>query len=458
VRILQQSPKISAYLKIVCEQIRWKKAHHVIAEEIKNHLMDQKNAFIAKGLDEEAATDQAIREMGDPVLVGAQLDRTHRPKIEWSIIVLTSIALLLGLAIRIFVVHVAEMPWMLPNSIMSIVIGIGCMAAAYFLDFTIIGKHPQKIYVGLIILTIGVMIVSPVINNGRSFYASYMLLLFPTVFAGIIYSMRSKGYSGIVFCGVFLAVPLFAGLFNPGFSSMVLYVFTCLILLTLAIAKGWFHVPKLCAVLLVSIPSVVTAWIAIFSSPYRWQRLQNAINPFLDPMGAGYIATKTREIIGGAKFLGQGKLAINAGNLLPNIETDCLLTYLIHGFGWVAFIVIMTVILAFILRSLMLCSSQKSVLGRLVATSVLITYTMQVALYVAYNLGLQLFSPLTLPLISYGGTATVINMLLIGLMLSVFKSGDLVRDPLTSSKVGKNKLLEIVDGKVIIDLHAFSKG
>jgi len=33
-------------------------------------MIDQKSAFVAEGLDEEAAIDKAIEEMGDPVLVG----------------------------------------------------------------------------------------------------------------------------------------------------------------------------------------------------------------------------------------------------------------------------------------------------------------------------------------------------------------------------------------------------
>ncbi len=38
-------------------------------------------------------------------------------------------------------------------------------------------------------------------------------------------------------------------------------------------------------------------------------------------------------------------------------------------------------------------------------------------------------------------------------MLSVFKSGDIVRDNLVMSKEAKGKFIEIVDGKIIIDLN-----
>jgi cell division protein FtsW (lipid II flippase) len=208
--------------------------------------------------------------------------------------------------------------------------------------------------------------------------------------------------------------------------------------------------------LLVYIPCIITAIVfmlmIIISSPYRLHRLQNVLDPSLDPMGAGYIATITREIIKGAKLFGTGEVLLNPSLVLPELHTNSLLTYLIHEFGWISFIVIITVILALIVRSFMLCSKQKSILGRLVSTSVLITLTIQVVLYVSYNLGFQLFSPLTLPFISFGGTATIMNMILIGILLSVLKSGDLVRDNIRMGE-RKNNLFKIVDGKIIIDLN-----
>jgi cell division protein FtsW (lipid II flippase) len=436
VQVLQQSDKISGYLKIVCEQIRWKKAHDVISKEIENHIIDQKNALIAKGFDEETATDKAIKEMGDPIVIGSELDRTHRPKIEWSLIVLTGITLLIGLAIRVFITYDSDMPGILTNSIISIVLGIACMTITYFIDFTTIGKYPRTIYFGLIAVTIGIMIVSPVIN-GRYFYVQFILLLFPTAFTGIIYCMRTRGYLGIILSSTFLAVPVFIGLIIPSFSSAILCSLTCLILVTFAIARGWFNVNKLNAMLLVYIP-IVSAGTAIFfinilNVPYRLARLQSSINPSHDPMGAGYVGSVTRDMIANSKFFVKVEMGINSGIRLPNIATDHLLTYSINRFGWISFISIMAVMVAFIIRSYMLCSRQKSVLGRLVSTSVLITFTMQVALYVVNNLGFQLFSPLTLPLISYSGTATIINMILIGIMLSVFKSGYLVRENITTS-------------------------
>ncbi|MEL7656195.1 MAG: permease prefix domain 1-containing protein, partial [Bacillota bacterium] len=86
-----QSNKFADYLETVRRQIRWKRAQTYVLEEIKNHLADQKDAFQRDGLDEETAAIRAIAEMGDPVMVGEQLDRTHRPQPDWPLLAMTAL-------------------------------------------------------------------------------------------------------------------------------------------------------------------------------------------------------------------------------------------------------------------------------------------------------------------------------------------------------------------------------
>jgi cell division protein FtsW (lipid II flippase) len=83
---------------------------------------------------------------------------------------------------------------------------------------------------------------------------------------------------------------------------------------------------------------------------------------------------------------------------------------------------------------------------------VLIVFTFQVAFYTVGYLGFQLLSQFTLSLISYGNIAMTINMSLIGIILSVFKLGDIVRDKKSSNKLNSSKFLEIVAGKLVIDI------
>lgn len=171
---------------------------------------------------------------------------------------------------------------------------------------------------------------------------------------------------------------------------------------------------------------VIVGFIRLMSYNYKRERPLNIISPFRDPLGDGYISAKMREMLAGAKFIGKGNLGSNP-YMIPEINTNHIMTYLIHRLGWLAFIVVMGVISFLIISSFKLCCKQKSVLGKLVSIAVLDTFTMEVVLYAITNLGFPILGSLTLPLISYGGMSTIVNMSLIGIMLSVFKSGHIVK-------------------------------
>ena len=67
------------YLQEVTGQIRAATVHAAIERELLTHLEDQKEAYLAEGMSEEAAEEAAAREMGDPVEVGLALDAVHKP-------------------------------------------------------------------------------------------------------------------------------------------------------------------------------------------------------------------------------------------------------------------------------------------------------------------------------------------------------------------------------------------
>ena len=71
--------RMDEYLRTVTEQVRCSRMHDSIAEELKDHILDQAEAFEEEGTDHEQALELAVREMGDPVETGVALDRIHRP-------------------------------------------------------------------------------------------------------------------------------------------------------------------------------------------------------------------------------------------------------------------------------------------------------------------------------------------------------------------------------------------
>ncbi len=463
---MQPSDEIKKYSNVVCEQIRWKKAQNIVSMEIENHILDQRDAYLADGDDEATATQKAVKQMGDAVYVGLELDKTHKPKAQWAMITLTSILMLIGIFAN-SIVNVYQYS-LKDFSVIPFVIAFGIFMICYFGDFTLLGKYPTLFYYLLIIISVLILFMGGNIN-GRSFWMigdasislSYLSLLFPLVYALFVYAMRNKGYVGILLCGIGylpLAVILF---FVPTFVGFLLFTISALLVLFLSIARGWFGVDKRKGFVMVLIPILIVSAlgvISILNNNYQFERLINRINqvknPYSDRYESDYIYYNIREILYNAQLMGKGTIpAIFEGSipLVGTSDTDYMLTILTHQFGWIAFISIMSVIILFSILAFRHILKQKNMLGTLVAFSILTTFVIQVLFYMFSNLGYGFFGALSLPFISYGRTSLFINAALIGFMLSVFRTGDVYRDEAKASS-NQHKIVTYKDGQLIINL------
>jgi len=84
----------------------------------------------------------------------------------------------------------------------------------------------------------------------------------------------------------------------------------------------------------------------------------------------------------------------------------------------------------------------------------MVTFSIQGVVYIIFNLGLPILSPISLPLVSYGNASTIINLLLIGLMLSIFRTNNIHRDGKIYLPAPNNKMFSWHDGKLIIDFKS----
>lgn len=75
-----------SYIRDVVEQIRCVRARDGIAKELSDHIEDQTAAYEERGVPYEDAVKRAVQEMGDPVEVGVELDRIHRPQTDYKLI------------------------------------------------------------------------------------------------------------------------------------------------------------------------------------------------------------------------------------------------------------------------------------------------------------------------------------------------------------------------------------
>jgi cell division protein FtsW (lipid II flippase) len=105
---------------------------------------------------------------------------------------------------------------------------------------------------------------------------------------------------------------------------------------------------------------------------------------------------------------------------LTGVDTDFLLSYLVYRLGWCSFLGIAAVFCALFAVGFRLRHRQSNRLGRLISLAVLATLLAQTGFYILANLGL--------PLVSFGGSALTVNMILPGVLLSTFRMDSIARD------------------------------
>ena len=88
------------YIKKLLEQVRFRKAHKGIEDEIRSHIEDQIEDNMSEGMDKETAEKRAVEDMGNPVDVGIELDKVHSPKIAWSVVIATLTVAVFGMILQ----------------------------------------------------------------------------------------------------------------------------------------------------------------------------------------------------------------------------------------------------------------------------------------------------------------------------------------------------------------------
>ena len=137
--------KMEEYLDELKGQIRDKYAKEFVTDEVRAHIEDQSEAYEEDGLSHEDAVSKAVDEMGDPVSVGVDLDRIHRPHMEWRFLLYVFFIATLNLGVQYIVNR--NMPAetgagiledLFRVSILQTVIGFVSMLGVYRLDYTIL--------------------------------------------------------------------------------------------------------------------------------------------------------------------------------------------------------------------------------------------------------------------------------------------------------------------------------
>ena len=224
--------RISAFVEAVGAEIRWKKARPLLTEEIRTHLLDQRDACMAQGMAEDEAQAEAVRQMGDPVALGADLDRVHRPRPQWGLLALALMLAAAGAFLRFSLT--ADVPYVsLQDRQMDLLgglMGAAALAAGYLLDVSTLGRRAWWTCVAL---AAGVLCFLPWMVNGPAWLSAQLLSLFALTLALVLWKQRGRRWRGAAVCLSWTALAAAACCLCPSVYALVQVTMAASLSLTL---------------------------------------------------------------------------------------------------------------------------------------------------------------------------------------------------------------------------------
>lgn len=173
-------------------------------------------------------------------------------------------------------------------------------------------------------------------------------------------------------------------------------------------------------VALLAIAALVGAWLFVFQ-PYQRERIMDLIDPGRDPLASGYQVNQSRIAVGSGGLLGKGYREGTQTQLrfLPTQHTDFAFSVWAEEWGFVGSVGMLGVYAFLLIWGLVVARNAKDPFGALLAIGVVGTLFWPAVLNVGMVLGVAPVIGVPLPFISYGGSALVVTMISIGLLLNV---------------------------------------
>ena len=292
------------------------------------------------------------------------------------------------------------------------------------------------IYILNTLLLLGLLLFGEEINNTKAWFRIFNINIQPSEFMKIslilinsyiinkFYKNKkriktSKELLLILELLIITIIPSILTFLEPDTGAIIGYfVITISMLYISGIDKKWFII--LISILLISLIALFIIYfynqkilINIFgySLFYRIERIINWKNKIGMQLNNSLIA------IGSSSITGHNKVPI----YYPEAETDFIFTSFTSSFGLLGGIAIITTFLLFNLYIIRIIKSTKRKQNAISLFGILVLFTYQEIQNISMTIGLLPITGITLPLISYGGSSIISNLILLGIVKNIEK-------------------------------------
>lgn len=158
----------------------------------------------------------------------------------------------------------------------------------------------------------------------------------------------------------------------------------------------------------------------IISAPYRLARITSFIDPWKDPLGAGFQIIQSLFAIAPGGILGVGfDNSMQKHFYLPEPQTDFIFAIFAEEFGFIGCVLLIALFLMVIYQGIKIAKNCTDPYLCYAAIGLISLFAIQVMINLGVVVGLFPVTGITLPFISYGGSSLVVMMGSMGLLMSI---------------------------------------
>ena len=453
--------QINEFLNSVCEQIKYKPIRNTIAEELKDHIEDKKEELIEMGQTEEEAEKNAVEQMGDAEIIGKELNKVHRPRLDWKLLIILVVLLIFGFVISYIITeneHTEMMQYMkegvseyiTTNYMIKYVcfVGLGFAVGViiYFCDYERIKNKPLILYIIATVVIILVFLFG-ISVNGINFLriGNYSIRsntiavpLYILAFIGFLENINEENKltklfkeknikinANVLKLVVLSLISLLMLSLIPSSSSVIVLAITYLILATKKVVSESENKRKH-LLMLWGIPIIVGTVVVLFevlANPYVLDKFISVYNPEEYKETEGWRALNRKEIIESAQKFGEAENMSDAIYLFDGFGNNEIISILAH-FGWIPTVTLIIAVLAFSIKLVINSFKIKEKYGSLIILGIGCMFILQSIFNVLMNFNLLFDASFNLPFVTYGCGELVVNMMCLALIFAVYRKKD----------------------------------
>ena len=371
------------------------------------------------------------------------LTRGERGSVDSSFFVLVLIILTCGL-VMMFSASYAYAYYYFGDSfhfigrqLLFAVAGVACMFfIAFVFDYHILHRLAVPIMGVAVVLLIIVLFMPRIngvhrwINLGFTTFQPSEIAKFALVvlFAHLIsanYSRMKTFFYGILPFGLILLMLVVLLMLEPHLSATVL---VCLIGAIMMFVGGsnlkWFGIAIICGVVLLAFLATNEKIIA-----YATTRFAYWLDPESDAQGYGYQTLQSLYAIASGGLLGLGIGQSRQKYLyLPEPQNDFVFAIVCEELGFVGAVFVILLFALLIWRGFVIAAKARDRFGSMLAVGLTSQLALQVILNIAVVTNTIPNTGISMPFFSYGGTALMMQLAQMGVILSVSRQSSLNKD------------------------------